>query len=81
MTDPPAQSHGPQRPLSAPGPVAKPRAPAAVRGAAGVMLAAAAFTAVLGGLLTARWDRPSGYVRSGADTVGLALGISVTVTG
>ena len=80
MTHPATRSPGPgDRPSSASGPVAGPRAPAAVKWAAEAMLVGAALTAVLGGLLTARWDHPSGDIRSGVP--GLVLGIVVTTAG
>jgi len=43
------------------------------------MIAGAALTAALGGFVTARWDHPSGDIRSGVP--GLVMGIFVTVAG
>src|SRR5215469_2765926 len=80
MTYPPPRSHGHEdRQPSAPGLAAKPRMPAVVKWAGGVMIAGAAFTAALGGFVTTQWDRPSGDIRSGVP--GLVLGICVTAAG
>ena len=61
MTYPPPRSQGPT--LYAPWPVARPRVPAVVKWAAGVMHAGAMLTATWGGLLAARNDHPEGGFR------------------